>query len=71
MQFGYLYEFVDQEKTKAVEIEVRPNPRFDRERKDMNKVVEKDLPIKTTHVISSPHDPELENMIQGKIHIVK
>ena len=64
-------KFVDQEKTKAENIDVKPNPRFDRERKDVGNALEEDLPIRTIHMIGSTHDPELENRIRGEIHIVK
>ena len=63
MQARHLQEFIDQEKTKVKKIEVRPNPRFDRERKDSDNTLEEDLSIKTMHMIGDPHDPKLENRI--------
>ena len=63
VQVGHLKELVDQEKTKAEEIEVRRNPRFDQKRKDDDNALEENLPIETIHMIRGLHDPDLENRI--------
>ena len=50
-------EFVDRNKTKGEETGVRPNPRFDRDRKETDNALEEDLPILTIYMIEGPHDP--------------
>ena len=64
-------EFVDQEKIKVEEIEIRSNPRFGLEREDVNNAMEKDLPVETIYMIGVHHNLELENRIWGEIYIVK
>ena len=68
---GHLKKFVEQEKTKAEEVEVRPNPTFDWDKDKANNALDEDLPIETIHMIGGPHDPELENRIWGEFCIVK
>ena len=42
---GHLKEYIDQEKTRAKEAEVSPNPRFDRGNEETDDALEKDLPL--------------------------
>ncbi|GFZ09639.1 similar to Ikzf5 [Actinidia rufa] len=51
---GNLKGFVDQEKTKVVEVEVRPNPRFARDSDEADDAVGEDLPLKSIHMIGGP-----------------
>ena len=55
----HLKEFVDQEKTKAEETEVRPNSRFDRDRGEADNALEEDLPHQDYSHDGGPHDLEL------------
>ena len=43
IQAGHLKQFVDQEKTKAKEAKVRPNPMFDCDREEADEALEEDL----------------------------
>ena len=44
-------EYVDHEKTKAKEVEVRYNPRFDWSNDGEDDALEEDLPLGTIHMI--------------------
>ena len=49
----HLKEFIDEAKTQAEKTEVRPNPRFDRDENELDKVMKEDeyLPLGTIHMI--------------------
>ena len=66
-------EFVDDEKTRAKKVKVRPNPRFDQGDDEIDITVdeEDDLLLGTIHMIGGPHHPNLENRIRGKIRMIK
>ena len=59
-------EFVDQERTRAKEVRVKPNPKFDRGNDETDKnLEEEDVLLGTIHIIGGPNHPNLENIIQG------
>ena len=62
VQAKHLKEFVDQEKTKAKEVKVRPNLRFDHNRDEAGNGLEKNLPLKTIHMIEGLNHPKIENI---------
>ncbi|GFZ12693.1 hypothetical protein Acr_23g0010780 [Actinidia rufa] len=61
-------EFVGQEKTKAEETKIRPNPRFDCNREGADDALEEDLPPGIIHMIGGLNHPDLENRIGGDLH---
>ena len=70
---GHLKEFVDQKKTQAGEVEVKPNQRFDQGDDETNKTMEEeeDLPLDTIHMIGGPNYPDLKNRIRGEIWMIR
>ena len=52
----HLKEYVDQEKTRVEEVEVRPNPMFDRSNAETKDAMEEDFPLGTIHMIGRPTD---------------
>ena len=50
---GHLKEFIDETKTQAEKTEIRPNPRFDQDGSELDKIMEEDedLPLDTIHMI--------------------
>ena len=63
VQDGHLKKFIDQERTRADEVEVKPNTRFDRGNEEIEDVMEEDLPLGTIHIIRGPYHPNLVNKI--------
>ena len=70
VQDGHLKKFIDQERTRADEVEVKPNTRFDRGNEEIEDAMERHLPLETSHMVGGPYHPDLVNKIRGKIHIV-
>ena len=50
---GHLKEFVNQEKSRAKEVEAKPNLRFDRSNEETDNILEEDLPQGTIHMIGA------------------
>ncbi|GFY80756.1 hypothetical protein Acr_01g0005650 [Actinidia rufa] len=67
IQDGYLREFVDSEKTKTKEANVKPNPRFNRSGDE----TDNDFRGRPPPMIGGPNHLDLENWNQGEIHIVR
>ena len=69
----HLKEFIDEAKTQAEKTKVRPNPRFDRDKSKLDKVMEEDedLPLGTIHMIGGPNHLDLENRISRKIQMIR
>ena len=68
---GHLKKFVDQEKTRIEEVEVKPSRRFDQSNKEIDNTLEEDLLMGIIHMIGAPNHHNLENRIQGNIHMIK
>ncbi|GFS29238.1 hypothetical protein Acr_00g0005930 [Actinidia rufa] len=70
---GHLKEFMDDGKTQVEKTEVRPNPRFNQGGNEGDHTVGEydDLPLGTIHMMGSPHYPDLKNIIQGEIRMIK
>ena len=65
IQDGHL-KYVDQEKTRAKEAEVKPRTRFDRGNEETDNVLEEDLPLRTIHMMRGLNHLDLANKIRGQ-----
>ncbi|GFS33859.1 hypothetical protein Acr_00g0030920 [Actinidia rufa] len=70
VQAGNLKEYMDQEKTKAEEAEIRPNSMFDCNKDKADNALKEDLSRGTIHMIGNLNHLDLENRILGEIRIV-
>ena len=71
VQAGNLKEYVDQEKTKVEEVEIRPNTMFDRNKDEADNALKEDLSCGNIHMIGDLNHLDLENRILGEIRIVR
>ena len=58
-------EFVDQEKTRAKEVDTKPIPKFNWSDEETDDTQEEDLSLGIIYMIGGPNYLNLENMIQG------
>ena len=64
----HLKEFVNQEKIKAEEVEIRPNLRFEHDRDEVDDALEEDLHLGTIHILGVQLQRSREQDIEGELH---